>query len=784
MFIDSSVYRELNKLKSNKFISLVLTAVIAVSVLLPCVTLSHSADSAGIVTHKSAVRSSDDSDVYDISIDAYQSGKVVPTDIVMVLDVSGSMAWGIPVELTDIVATKTYYVEYTRLETVGQVTTKTIEHIPAYYSGSSWYIDVDSEAKAIVPGDLTNQDSNIFVFYTGFLDDLKAAASGFAQSIAANSAEYGIDHRIAVVEFSSAVKNSDTYSICTHTNSYYANILTGSDFSPENAFVSASAGSTELSEIFGSLTAKGPTYSDDALSQAVRIFEANPSQGRNKVVILFTDGGPGSYGWTGDTDNSAIPTANRAIAAAYTLKSTYSASVYTIGMFDEANLSNETGIKNEEYLGCISSNYPLAQSLSIKGNKAADRYCTVGSSALPLNNIFDDISKIIGETVNGATVSDYISQSFYLSDSQKDALTAAYPGVTITEYRNGTTGIKLENIDLKPIAVTDNGLPVNPNDSGIFTLNFSVTVKKGFWGGNSVVTNTSDSGIYAQSGDLISAFDVPSVDIIPSAKPDFKIDTHDISVTIGDYVPLSSLFTAAPGSWQSQYAGIRYYAEYPDGTAFTGGEITSTTVFTVKADVTVCGEKYTYQSPVCVTALPKSVTDIVLGKSSLELFIGDTYQLSASVLPADATDKSIVWSSSSISVATVADGFITAVGMGSAEITAVSKDGKVHSTCRVTVGAVAPVRIEIASKPSKASYAYKDKLDINGLTVRVFYNNGTDEIVSSGFTAVPEKLSLIRRGTQQITVTYKGLQTSFNVAVKLLWWQWIIVILLFGWIWY
>ena len=85
----------------------------------------------------------------------------------------------------------------------------------------------------------------------------------------------------------------------------------------------------------------------------------------------------------------------------------------------------------------------------------------------------------------------------------------------------------------------------------------------------------------------------------------------------------------------------------------------------------------------------KKVSSIELNKTSASLLIGGTVELSVSnVSPSDAVDKTVTWSSSNTSVATVnsSTGEVTAVASGSATITATANDGGgTTATCSVTV---------------------------------------------------------------------------------------------------
>ena len=80
-----------------------------------------------------------------------------------------------------------------------------------------------------------------------------------------------------------------------------------------------------------------------------------------------------------------------------------------------------------------------------------------------------------------------------------------------------------------------------------------------------------------------------------------------------------------------------------------------------------------------------AVTSVKLNRSALSLEVGKTGKLTATVLPASATDKSITWSSSKTDVASVSsNGTVTAKKAGTAVITATAVNGK-NASCTVTV---------------------------------------------------------------------------------------------------
>ena len=88
-----------------------------------------------------------------------------------------------------------------------------------------------------------------------------------------------------------------------------------------------------------------------------------------------------------------------------------------------------------------------------------------------------------------------------------------------------------------------------------------------------------------------------------------------------------------------------------------------------------------------VTVVPRvvEISSVTLNKASLSLVKGTSETLIATISPSNATNKTIVWSSSNTAVATVnSSGRVTAVDAGTATITATSSNGK-SASCRVTV---------------------------------------------------------------------------------------------------
>ncbi|MBR0196153.1 MAG: Ig domain-containing protein, partial [Paludibacteraceae bacterium] len=87
-------------------------------------------------------------------------------------------------------------------------------------------------------------------------------------------------------------------------------------------------------------------------------------------------------------------------------------------------------------------------------------------------------------------------------------------------------------------------------------------------------------------------------------------------------------------------------------------------------------EVYGYENPTTV-----NVTGITLSQTEAAMTVGgETLTLTATVAPDDATDKTVTWTSSDPTVATVANGVVTAVAAGTATITATATNGTDDTT--------------------------------------------------------------------------------------------------------
>ncbi len=158
-----------------------------------------------------------------------------------------------------------------------------------------------------------------------------------------------------------------------------------------------------------------------------------------------------------------------------------------------------------------------------------------------------------------------------------------------------------------------------------------------------------------------------------------------------------------------------------------------------------------------------SVTDIKLNKPALTLEKGGTSILDVTINPTDASDNTVIWSTSSANVAVVSDGKVTAGSAGTAVITATTSNGKTVS-CTVTVK---PGVINAESVSLNAKTYEIQKGSILTLTATVYPSDTTDKTVTwtSGNLNVATvnaggKVTAKSAGTAVITATTSNRKTA------------------------
>ena len=271
--------------------------------------------------------------------------------------------------------------------------------------------------------------------------------------------------------------------------------------------------------------------------------------------------------------------------------------------------------------------------------------------------------------------------------------------ISTAEFQNIT------NIGLD-VAASDNGKPtfsilvVDAGGNTIAALAENLDSKNGFatggtkkWGHADFAANGVSGYIkiltYASSSGKYAAID--NISVTHSAGPagpvavtGVTLDKTSLSIEAGQTAQLTA--TVQPGNADNQavtWSSSDNNVVSVDAT----GKITANAKGSATITVTTADGGKTATCTVTVTepAAPVAVTGVTLNKNNTSIYTGRTETLTATIQPADATNKAVTWTSDNTGVATVNNGVVTGVSVGSATITAKTADGGFTATCTVTV---------------------------------------------------------------------------------------------------
>lgn len=448
-----------------------------------------------------------DERTYDITIDATSkvSSTTITTqkpvaDIMLVLDVSGSMGDSINTSETYKLKTKNTSSERKKLD-----------------PGKTYYLKVGNEYKAMsyswwdnewYVGDkkASEYDENYGIYEkkvgtTTKLAALQNSVNQFIDDTKKNSP----DSKIGITAFSSAGYGD-------HGKS------------KELMQVGVGDNANTLKSFVNNLNAKGGTDPAVGLNKA-KTELVNANDENPKYVILFTDGKPtgGGSEWNTTAQTSAEKSAEELKKAGYT--------VYTIGF--DLDKKSTTFLAGGEYSG---KTYP---GIASKG------CAKEANDAASLNAIFKEIQSEVtnNSDITGATITDVIDPRFVVvNDNDGDNYGTVITnedlkgGKTITLKNGGV--VSLDENGNQVVTWTDQTIP-NKNKDGNKKWSNTITVKAkdDFIGGNKIITNGSESGITLENVGTVH-FEQPAVNV---KLLDITQDNKEITVFLGDEIDPANL---------------------------------------------------------------------------------------------------------------------------------------------------------------------------------------------------------------------------------------------------
>ncbi len=243
---------------------------------------------------------------------------------------------------------------------------------------------------------------------------------------------------------------------------------------------------------------------------------------------------------------------------------------------------------------------------------------------------------------------------------------------------------------------------------------------------------------------------------MPAADAKISLNRSSASVQAGSSVTLTA--TATPSGTVTWTSSNNSVATVSNGVVRGVSKGSATITATANGKSATCSVTVTEKTQTV------EVSRVSLSPSSGTLKVGETATLSASVSPSNATDKFLDWSSSNTSVATVSSsGQVTAVGEGTARITATASNGR---------SASATIRVQKAADSGSSSSAGNFVVPVVGkeygpFTATAHYSTGRYWYTSQISSFVVTKCELSSIGKYKLSMSVQGITDDNSPGITL-----------------
>lgn len=275
------------------------------------------------------------------------------------------------------------------------------------------------------------------------------------------------------------------------------------------------------------------------------------------------------------------------------------------------------------------------------------------------------------------SLEDYKNEHYFSNTSRN-----VWSYATILEEKVPVTGITLdqENISFSDIGasvqLTATILPTDADnqkviwkssDTNVATVKDGKVTCTGY--GTAIITATSEEGEYIATCNVTATKRI----VLPSS---ITLDRNEATIKVGEATTLKANVLPADADDKT----IVWSSENSDIASVTNdGVVTGHKAGTTKIIVTTNANGLKDE---CIITVLQPATGITLDRQEISFAnIGETVQLTANVLPEDASNKNVSWASSDTKVAIVSNGNVVCTGYGTAVISAITEDGGYMATC-------------------------------------------------------------------------------------------------------
>ncbi len=244
-------------------------------------------------------------------------------------------------------------------------------------------------------------------------------------------------------------------------------------------------------------------------------------------------------------------------------------------------------------------------------------------------------------------------------------VSAKYITVTSVTLDKSELSLKVGSSDVitatvKPDDATDKNVQWSSSDATVVNVdNGKVTALK-----SGTATITATAGNCSAECVVKASIDTESI----------TLDKSEISLSVGETTTLTATITPADATDKT----VIWTSSNPDVASVENG-----TVKALKAGTATIVAECSGKKAECKVTVTVPVSGISLDKSELSIAIGESTTLTAKITPADATDKTVIWTSSNEEIVKVNDGIVKGIQAGTATITA--SNSSFSASCIVTV---------------------------------------------------------------------------------------------------
>ena len=259
-------------------------------------------------------------------------------------------------------------------------------------------------------------------------------------------------------------------------------------------------------------------------------------------------------------------------------------------------------------------------------------------------------------------------------------------------------------VPIDSVSLTPSALKLAPGESGTLTANIlpsnatdttfawtssnetiatidQLGIVTAITAGETTITAVSNEGGIEAVASVTVATPVTGLTINPQSK---EINIGSTAIFTASISPSNATDTTV--TWTSSNETIATIDQSGIVTALAVGETT----------ITAITNDGNFEAVASLTVLPIKVTGVTLDPTSLQVYLGSTGSLKANILPSNATDTTVTWTSSNETIATIdQSGIVTALTVGETTITAVTTDGSFEAVASLTVLPVSVTGITI-----------------------------------------------------------------------------------------